>query len=246
VNVTANGNRLLAMLPPCEYGRVRPHLEPVSLAKGTILSAAGALMEYRYFVLSGMVSLLVTTEQDETVEVAAVGSEGVVGLPVVFDGNTACHDAIVSISGRAWRLRSEAFRSEFRRGAALQDVLLRYTLSLLAQLSQSAVCHRFHTSSQRLSRWLLQACDRVDSDSLDMTQELLAHLLGIQRTYVNAAAIELQDADLIRYRHGKITIVNRNRLERAACDCYRFVRDRAVQLAAVTAWLFTAVQDAFF
>jgi CRP-like cAMP-binding protein len=232
--VTAIRNRLLAMLPPNEYERLRPHLEPASIAKGTILHAAGTRMGHRYFVLSGMVSLLATTEQDETVEVGTVGREGVVGLPIVFDGSTACHDALVSISGRAWRIRSDVLRAEYRRGAVLQDVLLRYTVDLLSQLSQSSVCHRFHSSSQRLSRWLLLAFDRVDSDSLDMSQELMAHLLGIQRTYVNAAAVELQDAGLIRYRHGKITIVNRQRLERAACDCYHFVRDRIAQTATAT------------
>jgi CRP-like cAMP-binding protein len=127
---------------------------------------------------------------------------------------------MVLVSGSAWRMKADILRAEFRRGAALHDLLLQYTHGLLAQVSQSAVCHRFHTSSQRLSRWLLMACDRVDSDTLELTQDSLACVLGIQRTYVNAAALELQNADLIRYRHGKITILNGKRLERAACECY--------------------------
>jgi CRP-like cAMP-binding protein len=225
-HTTAEANRLLALLPPGEYERLRPHLEHVGLLKRKILHNVGDPMPDAYFLLSGMVSLLASTAHGETVEVAVVGSEGMIGLPIVLHADTAPCEVMVLVSGSAWRIRADIVRAEFRRGAALHDLLLHYTYSLLAQLSQSAVCHRFHTSSQRLSRWLLMARDRVDSDSLELTQDSLAYVLGIQRTYVNAAALELQNADLIRYRHGKITILNCERLERAACECYSIHRDK--------------------
>jgi len=225
-------NQLLALLPPGEHERLRPHLELVGLSKRTILYNVGDRMPDAYFVLNGIVSLLACTTQGETVEVAVVGSEGIIGLPIVLDADTAQYEVKVLVSGSAWRIRADTLRAEFRRGAALHDLLLLYTNSLLAQVSQSAICHRFHTSSQRLSRWLLTARDRVDSDSLELTQDSLAYVLGIQRTYVSAAALELQDADLIRYRHGKITILNCERLRRAACECYSNVRDKTSQFPA--------------
>jgi CRP-like cAMP-binding protein len=219
-HTTAKANPLLALLPPGEYKRLRAHLEYVGLSKRRILYNVGDLMPHAYFLLSGVVSLLASTAQGESVEVAVVGSEGIIGLPIVLDSDTAPYEVMVLVSGGACRIRADILRAEFQRGAALHDLLLQYTHSLLAEVAQSAVCHRFHTSSQRLSRWLLMARDRVDSDSLELTQDSLAYVLGIQRTYVNAAALELQNAGLIRYRHGKITILNRERLKRAACDCY--------------------------
>lgn len=228
----AGPNRLLALLPPGEYERLRPHLELVGLSKRTILHNVGDRMQDAYFLLNGIVSLLAGTARGETVGVAVVGSEGIIGLPIVLDTDTAPCEAMVLVPGSAWRIRADILRTEFRRGAVLHALLLQYTCSLLAQCAQSAVCHRFHTSSQRLSRWLLTARDRVDSDSLELTQDALAYVLGIQRTYVNAAALELQNADLIRYRHGKITILDCERLERAACECYSIVRDKTSQFPA--------------
>jgi CRP-like cAMP-binding protein len=227
---TARANRLLARFPPGEYERLRPHLEVVGLSKRTILYNAGDRMQDAYFPLNGIVSLLAGTSRGECVEVAVVGNDGIIGLPVVLGAGTAPYEAMVLVSGSAWRIRADILRDEFRRGAALHALLLQYTDSLLAQCSQSAVCHRFHTSSQRLSRWLLTARDRLASDSLELTQDSLAYVLGIQRTYVNAAALELQNADLIRYRHGKITILNCEGLKHAACECYSIVRDKTNQL----------------
>lgn len=218
-------NRLLALLPHAEYDRLGPYLEYVELSKGKIVYGAGEQMPDAYFPVSGMVSFLAATAQDETVEVGAVGSEGIIGLPIVLHANVAPYEVMVLISGSAYRIKADTLLLEFRRGAALHDVLLHYADRLLRRLSHATVCHRFHTSSQRLSRWLLMARDRVDSDSLEVTQESLAHVLGIQRTYVSAAAVELANADLIRYRHGKVTILNRRRLERAACECYAMFRD---------------------
>jgi CRP-like cAMP-binding protein len=227
----AVANWLLARLPRDDYDRLAPHLENVALLKRKSIFSAGDLMPDAYFPMSGIVSLLATTAHDETVEVAVVGNDGIIGLPIVLHAGTAPYDAMVLVSGSACRIKADILRAEFRRSGALQVLLLDYAHSLLLQFSQSAVCNRFHTSLRRLSRWLLMAHDRVDLDSLQLTQESLAHVLGLQRTYVNAAARELADAGLIRYRHGKITILNRERLERAACECYSIFRDRMNQLA---------------
>lgn len=227
----AAGNWLLARLPRDDYDRLAPHLEYVALLKRKSVFNAGDQLPDVYFPLSGIVSLLASTAHDETVEVAVVGNEGLIGLPIVLHAGTAPYEAMVLVSGSACRIKADILLAEFRRSGALQVLLLDYAHSLLAQFSQSAVCNLFHTSLQRLSRWLLMAHDRVDSDSLELTQESLAHVLGVQRTYVNAAALELANTGLIRYRHGKITILNRERLERAACECYSIVRDRINQLA---------------
>lgn len=230
-HTSALANGLLARLPQYDYDRLAPHLEYVGLSKRKSVFNAGDQMPAAYFPLSGIVSLLVGTAQDEAVEVAVVGSEGIIGLPIVLHPGTAPYQAMVLVSGSACRIKADILLAEFRRGGALQDLLLHYAHSLLAQFSQSAVCHRFHTSLQRLSRWLVMARDRVGSDSLELTQESLAQVLGIQRTHVNAAALELANAGLIRYRHGKITILNREGLEHAACECYSMSRDGIKQLA---------------
>ena len=220
----AGTNRLLSLLPKDDYRRLQPQLERVLLPKGKVLYAMGDVMHHAYFPISGVVSLLAMTRAGETVEVAMVGSDGVIGLPIVLYANTVPYRVVVQITGSAWRIRSDAFRHEFARAAALQEVLLRYMHSLVGQISQSAVCHHFHTVSQRLCRWLLMAHDCIDTDTVDLTQEFLSHTLGVPRTTVSAAAVELQDAAVIRYRRGRITILNRKRLEASACECYGIVR----------------------
>jgi CRP-like cAMP-binding protein len=231
----AGTNRLLSLLPKDEYRRLQPQLEGVLLPKGKVLYDMGDVMHHAYFPLSGMVSLLAMTHEGQTVEVAMIGNEGVIGLPIVLHANTAPYRVLVQIPGSACRIRSEEFRHEFQRDAALQEVLLRYTHSLIGQISQSAVCHRFHTVTQRLCRWLLIARDRVDTDDIELTQELIAHMLGIPRTGVSMAATELQDKALIRSRHGKIHIMNRKGLEAAACECYHIVRDAIGQFPPAAA-----------
>ena len=217
-------NRLLSLLPKDAYRRLQPQLEHVVLQKSKVLYDVGDVMTYAYFPISGMVSLLAMTRAGEMVEVAIVGSDGVIGLPIVLYATTVPYRVVVQITGSAWRIRSETFRQEFTREAALQEVLLRYTHRLVGQISQSAVCHHFHTVSQRLCRWLLMAHDCIDTDTVDLTQEFLSHMLGVPRTTVSAAAVELQDAAVIRYRRGRITILNRKRLEASACECYGIVR----------------------
>jgi CRP-like cAMP-binding protein len=228
-------NGLLATIPRNELGRLQSHVEQVRLPKGKVLYEIGDQMCHAYFPLNGMLSLLATTHEGQTVEVAMVGNEGVVGLPIVLRANVAPYRVMVPIPCDAMRVRSETLAIEFRRNVHFQDALLRYTHTLVGQISQSAVCHRFHTVLQRLARWLLSAHDRVEGDTIKLTQEFIAHMLGIPRTGVTAAAIELQDAAVIHYRHGKITIINRNRLEATACECYRIVRDEIGQFPPAVA-----------
>lgn len=216
-------NRILAALPRAEYERLSPHLERVHLPQGKVLWEAGDLVRRAYFITAGMVSLLSITEDGETTEVAMVGSEGMVGVPIILRVEISPYRSMVQIPGEAMSIRADRLRAEFDRNPRLEDLLLKYTHALLTQVSQSAVCNRFHTVEARLCRWLLVTRDRVRSDSFKLTQEFIAHMLGTPRTVVTAAANKLQDAGLIRYKRGHITILNLRGLEGAACECYGVV-----------------------
>lgn len=223
------GNRLLAALPPKEYELLLPHLERVHLPLGTILYQAGDRIQYAYFPIEGMVSLVSITEDGEATEVAMVGNEGMVGVPVFLRVNISLYQSVIQISADALRIKADPLRKEFDRGGQLQDVLLRYTHALLTHVSQSAVCNRYHKMDSRLCRWLLIARDRVKSDTFQMTQESIAQMMGAPRTGVTASACRLQDEGLIRYRRGKITILNRHKLEETSCECYSIVREKVDQ-----------------
>jgi CRP-like cAMP-binding protein len=216
-------NRILAALPRAEYQSLVPHLERVHLPQGKVLYEVGDFVTRAYFVMRGMVSLLSITEDGDTTEVAMVGKEGVIGMPIILRVGITPYRSMVQITGDALSLKADVMRAEFARSARFQDLLLRYTHALLTQVSQSAVCNRFHTTEARLSRWLLVTRDRVDSDSFHLTQELISHMLGTPRTVVTVAANKLQDAGLIRYKRGSITILNPQGLENAACECYGVV-----------------------
>lgn len=218
-------NKLLAALPQDELERFLPNLEPVYLEKSEILYVVGDTVQYGYFPNTGMISLLSTTESGATVEVALVGQEGVMGIPPILRINTTPYEAMVQISSEAFRVKADSLVKEFDRGGKLQKLILRYTHVLLTQISQSAVCNRFHTVEKRLCRWLLIARDRVDSDYLDLTQEIIAHMLGTPRTGVTMAACTLQKQGLIRYARGKITILDRAGLEAGSCECYRIFKE---------------------
>ena len=217
-------NRLLAALPPADYQRLYARLERVPLAKHQVLHEPDEPSRSAFFPLSGFVSLQALGADGTTVEVAAVGREGLVGLPIVFDPNGAPCTAVVQIPGVALRLSADALVTEFRRCEAFQVLLLRYARVLLAQTAQAVVCHQFHSVAQRLSRWLLTARDYAATNSLDVTQELIAGVLGVPRTCVSKAAADLQAADIIRIRHGHIAILDAVRLEAASCECYAIVR----------------------
>jgi CRP-like cAMP-binding protein len=217
-------NRLLAALPRHEYERLAPHLEPVHLPRGKTIALTGDTLRHAYFPINGMISLLSTSGGGEAIEVAMVGSEGFVGVPIILKVGVTPYWSMVQIQADALRISAAALAREFDRGEQLHDLLLKYTHSLLAHVTQSAVCNRFHTVQERLCRWLLLSRDRVKSDTINLTQEFISQMLGTARTGVTMAAVPLQDAGLIRYRRGKITILDGEGLESAACECYTIVR----------------------
>jgi CRP-like cAMP-binding protein len=218
-------NRLLASLARDEYARLRDHLEPVKLAKGSTLFEVGDEVRHAYFLNGGMVSLLAVTAADAITQVAMVGGEGVVGVPSILRIRVMPYRVIVQLPCSAARIKAAALDAEFRRGGALADALLRYIHTLITQITQSAVCNRHHTIEKRLCRWLLISRDRAQSDLLPLTQESLAHMLGAQRPGVTAAAIALQDGGMISYRRGMIRIVNREGLAALSCECYQTVSE---------------------
>ncbi|HEX8283493.1 MAG TPA: Crp/Fnr family transcriptional regulator [Pyrinomonadaceae bacterium] len=218
-------NRLLARLPPEEYGRVLPHLGRVSFPLGQVVYESGGRMEHIYFPTSAIVSLLYTMENGSSAEMGMAGREGLVGVALFMGGDTMPNRAVVQSAGGAVRMRARLLREEFARGGAFQRLLLRYTQALLTQMSQTAVCNRLHGIEQQLCRWLLLSRDRLDSDELVMTQELIANMLGVRREGVTAAAGRLQEQGLISYVRGRIQILDRRGLEAAVCECYKVVKD---------------------
>ncbi len=219
-------NRLLAALPRDSYAMLLPQLQRVHLPKGQVLWELGEAIRYAYFPEGGMVSLLSLTSDGEMVEVAMVGNDGVLGIECVFQARTVSYRIMIQMPTDALRIKAETLRTAFDHHADLRGLLLRYAHRLLGHVSQSAVCHRFHTVTQRLARRLLMARDRMDSDTVALTQELIASLLGIPRTGVTMAAAGLQEAGIIRQRHGRIQILDRRRLQAAACECYGAIRDK--------------------
>ncbi|HWW76010.1 MAG TPA: Crp/Fnr family transcriptional regulator [Pyrinomonadaceae bacterium] len=218
-------NRLLAALPRDEYERMLPQLGHVSFKLGEVVYESGGQMEHIYFPTSAIVSLLYLMENGASAEMGMAGREGLVGVALFMGGNTMPNRAVVQSAGGAVRMRAQVLRDEFARGGAFQRLLLRYTQALLTQMSQTAVCNRLHAIEQQLCRWLLLSHDRLDSDELVMTQELIANMLGVRREGVTAAAGRLQEQGLISYVRGRIRILDRRGLEASACECYKVVKD---------------------
>jgi CRP-like cAMP-binding protein len=218
-------NRLLAALPPEEYGRILPHLGHVSFALGEVVYESGGRMEHIYFPTTAIVSLLYTMENGSSAEMGVAGNEGLVGIALFMGGDTTPNRAVVQGAGGAVRMKAGLLRDEFGRGGPFQRLLLRYTQALITQMSQTAVCNRLHTLEQQLCRWLLLMRDRLDSDELVMTQELIANMLGVRREGVTVAAGRLQEQGLISYVRGRIQLLDRRGLEATVCECYRVVRD---------------------
>ena len=223
-------NRLLAVLPAADRERLYPHLEPVSMALGDVVYESGSLQEYVYFPTTSIVSLLYVMADGASAEIAVVGNDGMVGIALFMGGETTPSRAVVQSAGSAFRLSGHVLKREFTRGGALQHLLLRYTQALLTQMAQTAVCNRHHSIDQQLCRWLLLSHDRLSSNTLIMTQELIANMLGVRREGVTEAAGALQDAGLIRYSRGRITVVDRPGLERRSCECYEVVRRESDRL----------------
>ncbi|HZI49208.1 MAG TPA: Crp/Fnr family transcriptional regulator [Pyrinomonadaceae bacterium] len=221
----AIGNRILAALPPEQFGRLLKHLSIVRLERDEVLYITGDEIRYVYFPISGLTSLLSTTETGSTVAVAMVGNEGIIGLPVILKNRMIPYEVTVQTQTEAYRIKAADLQEEFDRGEALHELILRYLNVLIAEISQSALCHRFHTVEEALGRWLLMAQDRLNTESLNLTQEIISHALGVPRTGVTMAAGALQRAGLIRYSRGKIVIVDQARLEANSCECFRIIHD---------------------
>jgi CRP-like cAMP-binding protein len=218
-------NSLLAAVPRKEYRRLLARLEPVTLTFGDVLYEPGETIHHVYFPSASLVSLLTLADGHLALEVGLIGREGMVGIPLALGRKVSSVRALVQGAGTAMRMTSAHFRKEFRLSLPLQQELYRYVHALMAQISQTAACNRFHVVEARLARWLLMTHDRVKSDQFRMTQEFLGHMLGVQRVAVTNAAYALQKRKLIRYTRGAITILDREGLEAAACKCYQVVKD---------------------
>lgn len=219
-----NQNHLLAALPPSEYEPLVAHLELVPLLLGQMLYEPDVQLQHAYFPTSSIVSLHYVMESGASAETAGVGNEGVVGISLFMGGNTTPSSAVVHTAGYAFRLERRRLKQAFDQGGLLQKVLLRYTQALMTQMAQTAVCNRHHSLEQQLCRWLLLTIDRLPSNELIMTQELVATMLGVRREGITEAAGNLQRAGLISYRRGHIAVLDRKGLEKHACECYAVVK----------------------
>jgi len=212
------------VLPAPVYERLLPHLEAVTLPLGGSIYEADVTMKYVLFPTEGIVSLLSVMKNGASAEIAITGNEGVVGISLFMGGTSTTSRAIVQSAGQGYRLPAKHLREEFERGGDLQRLLLRFTQALVTQMMQTAVCNRHHSVDQQLCRWLLLSLDRLPSTELCMTQALIANMLGVRREGVTEAAGHLQDAGLIEYNRGKITVLDRTKLEQRVCECYEVVR----------------------
>ena len=217
-------NHLLAALPAVDYERLLPELELVPLPLGWAVYEAGGKLSYVYFPTSSIISLLYVMEDGASAEIAVTGNDGLVGIALFMGGETTPSRAVVQSAGYGYRLRAAVLKREFEQGGTLQHLALRYTQALLTQMAQTAVCNRHHTVEQQLCRWLLLSLDRLPSNELTMTQELIANMLGVRREGVTEAAGKLQAAGLIHYSRGKITVLDRPKLEARVCECYAVVK----------------------
>jgi len=228
----SDANQVLASIPPKHLKRMRGQLELVKLKLGQILYQPGKAIRHVYFPLNCLISLLTAVDKRRTLEVGMVGNEGMAGMPFILGVGVSGVRALVQGSGTALRMASPAFRIEFDRNQALQQALFRYTYALMAQISQTAACNRFHASNARLARWLLMTRDRLGSDQFTLTHEFLAHMLGMRREGVTGAARTLKRAKVITYKRGQIQILNPKALKTASCSCYQVVNavfDRAIR-----------------
>ena len=217
-------NHLLAALSAGERDRLYPHLRLVPLPLGKVLYESGDVLGHVYFPTDSIVSLLYVLADGASAEISVVGNEGLIGVALFMGGETTPSRAIVQSAGHAYRLIGQLLKDEFHRNGELQLLLLRYTQALITQMAQTAVCNRHHSVDQQLCRWLLLSLDRLSSNQLTMTQELIANMLGVRREGVTEAAGKLQDAGLIHYRRGQISVLDRPGLEARACECYQVVK----------------------
>jgi CRP-like cAMP-binding protein len=223
-------NHLLAALSAAERERLYPHLQLVPMPLGKVLYESGDLLRYVYFPTDSIVSLLYVMADGASAEISVVGNEGLIGIALFMGGETTPSRAVVQSAGSAYRLMGQYLKEEFRRNSGMQLLLLRYTQALITQMAQTAVCNRHHSVDQQLCRWLLLSLDRLSSNTLTMTQELIANMLGVRREGVTEAAGKLQELGVIRYSRGRITVLNRPRLEQLCCECYAVVKKETDRL----------------
>jgi CRP-like cAMP-binding protein len=223
-------NRILAALPGAERERLLPLLERAQMPLGKVLYESGSRLDHVYFPATAIVSLLYVMADGASAEIAVVGNDGMVGVALFMGGETTPSRAVVQSAGVAYRLAGKALKEEFRRGGTMQHLLLRYTQALLTQMAQTAVCNRHHSVDQQLCRWLLLSLDRLASNELRMTQELISNMLGVRREGVTEAAGKLQAAGIIRYSRGHIVVLDRPALEAQSCECYAVVRQECDRL----------------
>src|ERR1700736_5881850 len=229
-------NHLLAALPAAEWQRWLPHLERVEMPLGQVLYEAGGTLSHVYFPTTAIISLLYVMENGASAEIAVVGNEGIVGISLFMGGDSTSSRAVVQSSGLGLRLKAQIMKEDFNRAGPVLHLLLRYTQALITQMAQTAVCNRNHSLDQQLCRWLLLSLDRLQGNELVMTQELIANMLGVRREGVTEGALKLQQAGLIRYARGHITVIDRGGLERRSCECYLVVKkeyDRLLPAAQV-------------
>lgn len=217
-------NQLLAALPQSDLDRLLRHLELVELPLGQSVYESGDTMNFIYFPVTAIVSLLYVMENGASAEIAVTGNEGMVGISLFMGGESTTNRAVVQSGGHGYRLGASVLKKEFELGGELQHLLLRFTQALITQMSQTAVCNRHHDVDQQLCRWLLLSVDRLGGDELRMTQELMANMLGVRREGVTEAAQKLQAAGLIKYVRGRIKVLDRPRLEARVCECYAVVK----------------------
>jgi CRP-like cAMP-binding protein len=217
-------NQLLAALPDAEWQRWLPQLEWIDMPLGQVLYESGRTLSHVYFPITSIVSLLYVMEDGASAEIAVAGFEGVVGISLFMGGESTPSRAVVQSAGRGVRVSSAFIKAEFNRSGPVMHLLLRYTQALITQMAQTAVCNRHHSLDQQLCRWLLLSLDRLDGPDLVMTQELIANMLGVRREGVTEAALKLQGLGLIRYARGRISVLDRPRLEQRTCECYAVVK----------------------
>jgi CRP-like cAMP-binding protein len=230
-------NHLLAALPNAESQRWLPHLESVDLPLGQVLYESGTTLSHVYFPTTAIISLLYVMENGASAEIAVVGNDGIVGISLFMGGEFTSSRAVVQSAGLGFRLKAQKMQEEFNRAGPVLRLLLRYTQALITQMSQTAVCNRHHSLDQQLCRWLLLSLDRLEGNQLVMTQELIANMLGVRREGVTEGALKLQQAGLIEYARGRITVLDRVALERRSCECYAVVKkeyDRLLPVKSAT------------
>jgi len=217
-------NRLLAALPDAESQRWLPQLERVEMPLGQVLYESGGTLSHVYFPTTAIVSLLYVMENGASAEIAVVGNEGIVGISLFMGGDSTSSRAVVQSAGLGLRLKAQIMKDDFNRAGPVLHLLLRYTQALITQMAQTAVCNRHHSLDQQLCRWLLLSLDRLQGNELVMTQELIANMLGVRREGVTEGALKLQQAGLIRYARGHISVLDRDGLEKRSCECYAVVK----------------------